>query len=218
MRLAFAALLVVWGNAVNYFVQPMLPGGDWAAVAWGAALVAVSVLVARRLRADTGARLGDVRVALAAAVVGLVAAVIGVAILRLGPIVGPVVYRPLFTASDRDLAIHIALFLPLAAVIPEEIAFRGALLGAYLRAGMRRSLIVSSTAFALWHVAVLYLTLLQTSLAGSALSWLAAAAALLFLLLGGLALGVLRIRAGSLLAPIAAHWAFDAAVLVGLRA
>ena len=218
MRLAFALLLVVWGNAVNYFVQPMLPGGNWAAIAWGAALVALSLVVARRLRADVGARAGDLRVALAAGAVGLTAAAVGVVVLRVGPIVGPVAYRPLFTATDRDLAIHIAFFLPLAAVIPEEVAFRGALLGAYLRTGVRRGVIVASVAFTLWHAVVFYLTLLQTSLAESALAWLAATGALLFLFLAGVALALLRIRAGSLIAPIAAHWAFDAAVLIGLHA
>lgn len=217
MRIAFALLLVVWGNAVNYFVQPMLPGGDWVAVAWGVALVAVSLFVAWRLRADIGVRVGDPRVALAAAVVGIIAAAAGVVVLRVGPIVGPVAYRPLFTTTDRDLAIHLAFFLPLAAVIPEEIAFRGTLVGAYVRAGMRHALLVPSAAFALWHAVVFYLTLAQTSLAGSALAWLAAIAALVFLFLGGVALALLRIRARSLIAPIAAHWAFDAAVLVGLR-
>lgn len=214
----FAVLLVVWGNLVNYFVQPMLPGGDWAAVTWGVALAAISLAAARAIRADAALRLGNGRVAALAALIGILAAGLGTAVLRLGPIVGPVVYRPLFTATDQELAVHIAFFLPLAAVIPEEIAFRGALVGGLLATGIRRAVVVSAVVFALWHAWVLYVTLAQTSLADSPLAWLAASAAFAFLVAGGVALATLRLASRGLLAPIAAHWAFDAALLLGLRA
>ena len=218
MTVAFAAFLVLWGNLVNYFVQPMLPGGDWAAVTWGIALAAISLAVARALGADAALRPGNGRVAALAALVGLVAAGLGAAVLRLGPIVGPVAYRPLFTATDQELAVHIAFFLPLAAVLPEEIAFRGALVGALMGTGIRRAVAASAVTFALWHAWVLYVTLAQTSLADSPLAWLAAVAAFVFLVAGGVALASLRLASRGLLAPIAAHWAFDAALLLGLRA
>ncbi len=219
---AFAALLVVWGNLVSYFVQPTLPGGDWAAVAWGVALFAVSGGVARAAglrRADLGLVRGDPRFAVAAAVLGLAAAGAGAIVLRVGPILGgPVEYRPLLATTAGALAWHIAFFLPLAAVIPEELAFRGALLGGLrARHGVPVAIGGSSIAFALWHAFVVYVTLLQTNIAGSALAWLAGAAALLFVAIAGAALGLLRVRSRGLAAPALAHWAFDATLLLGLQ-
>ena len=217
----FAALLVIWGNVVNYFVQPALPGGDWAAVSWGAALVAVSLGVARLLRqrrGDLGLVRGDPRGIGAAAAVALVAAAAGTAVLRVGPIVGaPIGYQPLSATTPDALALHIVLFLPLAAVIPEEVAFRGVLLGGlWTRTGARKAVVGSSAAFALWHAFVVWVTLLQTSLAGTALAWLAGMAALVFVAIGGAVLALLRIRSGGIAAPVVAHWAFDATLLVGL--
>lgn len=217
----YAALLVVWGNVLNYFVQPTLPGGDWAAVAWGAALVLVGFAFARitrQRRDDLGLMRGVLRGVAVAAMLALVAATAGTIVLRVGPVVGARIdYHPLFTTTPGELAAHIVFFLPLAAIIPEEIAFRGVLLGGLLRArSLRAAVIVSSIAFALWHGSVVYLTLLQTSLAASSLAWLAGAAALLFVAVGGAALALLRVRSRGIAAPIVAHWAFDAALLVGL--
>lgn len=217
----FAVLLVVWGNLVNYFVQPTLPGGDWAAVVWGAALVAVSLGGARLThvgRADLGLTRGDLRVAAAGALLGLLAAGIGAVVLRIGPIVGGrVEYTPLFTTTAPQLATHIAFFLPLAAAIPEELAFRGTLLAGLVRArGVRTAVIGSAVAFALWHAFVVWVTIFQTSLAGTPLAWFAGAAALLFVAAGGAVLAILRLRARTVMAPVLAHWVFDATLLVGL--
>ena len=219
----FAAFLVLWGNLVNYFVQPTLPGGDWAAVAWGAALTAVSIAAARALgltRTDLGLVVGDVRGAALGGAIGLVAAGIGTVVLRAGPLVGGrVEYTPLFTTTASQLALHVALFLPLAAAIPEELAFRGVLLGGLARShGVRVAIAGSSVAFALWHAFVVWVTLLQTSLAGTALAWLEGLAALVFVAIGGAVLAGLRLRAGTIAAPALAHWAFDATLLVGLWA
>lgn len=217
----YTALLVLWGNVLNYFVQPMLPGGDWAAVAWGAALVVLALAFARltrQRRGDLGLTRGDLRGVAIAAALALVAATVGTVVLRVGPIVGaPIEYHPLFSTTPEELAAHVVFFLPLAAVIPEELAFRGVLLGGLLRTrSLRAAVVASSVAFALWHAFVVYVTLRQTSLAGTSLAWLAAGAALLFVAVGGAVLALLRIRSRGLAAPIVAHWAFDAALLVGL--
>lgn len=217
----YAALLVVWGNVLNYFVQPMLPGGDWAAVAWGAALVVLALAFARltrQRRGDLGLTRGDLRGVAIAAALALVAATVGTIVLRVGPIVGaPIEYHPLFSTTPEELAAHVVFFLPLAAVIPEELAFRGVLLGGLFRArSLRAAVVASSLAFALWHGFVVYVTLVQTSLAGTSLAWLAGAVALLFVAAGGAVLALLRVRSRGLAAPIVAHWAFDAALLVGL--
>ncbi len=219
---AFAALLVVWGNVVNYFVQPSLPGGDWAAVAWGAALVAASLAFARILgvrRTELGLALGEGRGVLNGAALGVLAAGVGTAVLRIGPLLGPVTYTPLFTTTGAQLAAHIAFFLPLAAAIPEEIAFRGALLAGLQRAhGLRIAIVGSSVAFALWHAFVVWVTVFQTSLANTALAWLAGLAALAFLAIAAAVLALLRLRSRTIVAPILAHWTFDATLLVGLWA
>lgn len=71
-------------------------------------------------------------------------------------------------------------------------------------------------AFALWHAFVVWVTLLRTSLAGTALAWLAGVAALVFVAIGGAVLALLRVRSGGIAAPVVAQWAFDATLLVGL--
>ncbi len=225
MTVAFAGLLVVWGNVVNYFVQPALPGGDWSAVAWGSALAIVSIAFARLNRLGASglgltAR-GIVRAALVGAGLGVAAGIVGVLVLRFAPAVigAPVTYQPLIAVDDRALETHIVFFLPLAAVLPEELAFRGALLGALLqRRSATAAIAWSSTAFALWHLFVIYTTLLQTSLARTPLAWLAGSLALAVVFAGGVAFARLRIRSGTLAASVAAHWSFNTVVLMGLAA
>ena len=215
-----AAGLVLWGNVVNYFVSPMRPGGDWAAVAWGVSLAIVSLAFARLLherRTTIGLVIGDVRGVVIGAALGLGAAAAGVIVLRTGPILGPVSYTPLFTTTPAELAAHIAFFLPLATAIPEELAFRGVLLGGLWSAyGPRVAIVGSSLTFALWHSWVVYVTLLNTNIASGLLMTLAAIGAMLFLVLGGVALALLRVRSGGLVASTLAHWGFDGLMLLGL--
>ena len=220
---AFAALLVVWGNIVNYLIQPTLPGGSWPALAAGVSLGLVSLVVARlghQTRAGAGLARGDLRGAPVGAALGFGAAIVGTIVLRIGPLLGgPVEYHPLFTTTNEELAAHIAFFLPLAVVLPEELAFRGVLLGGLWKTrGMRAGIVGSSIAFGLWHAFVVYATILQTNLADGVLPWLAGAGAVLFVAFAASVLALLRIRSGSLVAPILAHWAFDATMLLGLRA
>src|SRR5438445_311765 len=122
-----------------------LPGGSWQFVVAGAALVAFSLVAARALRLDDSAlglrRDGALRGVAVGATLGAVIAAAGVAVMRLvAPVVvgQPVVYEPLSRVAAGDLTPHIAFFLPFGAVIPEEVAFRGTLLGGLLgRYGVR---------------------------------------------------------------------------------
>ncbi|TMD51944.1 MAG: hypothetical protein E6I83_09580, partial [Chloroflexi bacterium] len=111
----FAALLVVWGNVVAYFVEPELPGDDPIAVVFGIALAAITLAFARARalgRADLGLTLRWRALALGA-VFGAVVATIGVLVLRFPPLLGgPVTYMPLATASDAELARHVVFYLP----------------------------------------------------------------------------------------------------------
>jgi CAAX protease family protein len=222
----FAILLVVWGNLLQRFIGPtaVLPGGSWQFIAAGAALVAVSLLAARLLNLDAGdlglRRDSALRGVVIGALAGGAIATIGVAVLRLAPaIIGiSVVYGPLLTVSDDQLARHIALFLPLGAVIPEEVAFRGTLLAGLVRGmGIRAGVAASAVTFAAWHVVVGLVTMYDTSLGQGALLWVVASiGALVVLFVGGVIMAALRLVTGSLATPIAAHWIFNAVILVGL--
>lgn len=222
----FAALLVLWGNLLHPLIggTAILPGGSWQFAVAGAALVAVSLAAARVLRLDAAdlglRRAGALRGVLIGAFAGAFIATAAVAIMRyVAPaVVGqPVIYEPLSRIATGDLTPHIAFFLPLGAVIPEEIAFRGTLLGGLLaRDRVRTAVTASAIAFALWHGTVAAFTVLNTTLP-VALVIPAIAGALAVLFVGGVIMASLRVTTGSLLTTIAAHWAFNAIVLVGLR-
>ena len=216
----YAALLVVWGNAVAYLVEPELPGDDPVAVAAGLALIALSLTFARARglgRADLGL-VPRWRWLTLGAGFGAVAALVGVLVLRSPPLLGrPVTYAPIATVSDAKLALHLAFYLPLSVVLPEELGFRGALLGALRAArGGGRAVVGSAVTFACWHAVTIYLTVAQTDLRGPFFA-LGITGAFAVVLVGGAAFAWLRLRSGTLLATVGLHWAFNAVILAGLR-
>jgi membrane protease YdiL (CAAX protease family) len=221
----FAALLILWGNLLHPLIgsSAVLPGGSWQFVLAGAFLIGGSLLVARslglsadalglrRAEAGRGAAIG----VLAAGAIALVA----VLVLRLTPsIIGqPVGYSPLARVSGDELAWHITLYLPLGAVIPEELAFRGTLLGGLLaRSGVRGAVIVSAIAFALWHTTVAMYTVGDSALSQTVFFAPAVVGAVLVVFVGGVVMAGLRAITGTLATSIAAHWVFNAVILVGL--
>jgi membrane protease YdiL (CAAX protease family) len=222
----FIAFLILWGNLLQPLLgaSGVLPGGSWQFGLAGAALVVLSLLAARAFGLDAGAlglRGSDAaRGALIGALAAGAIAATCVALLRLSPaIIGrPIVYEPLLRVTSPDLARHIALFLPLGAVLPEELAFRGTLLAELLRRGGTRLAVAGSAAvFALWHVAVAAVTVADTTLGSpSPLFAPAVAGTLVVLFVGGALMAVLRLLTGSLATTIAAHWVFNAVILVGL--
>ena len=222
----FAILLVLWGNLLHPLIgsTAILPGGSWPFVVAGAALVVVSLFAARALGLDAatlGLRpAGAFRGFLIGAFAGAVVATSAVAIMRgiVPALIGqPVIYEPLSRVAPGDLSTHIAFFLPFGAVIPEEFAFRGTLLGGLLaRCGVRTAVLASAIAFALWHGTVAFFTVMNTTMP-VVLIVPAIAAAFVVLFVGGVIMAGLRVTTGSLLTTIAAHWAFNAIILVGLR-
>ncbi len=199
-----------------------MPGGSWQFVAAGAALVTASLFVSRLLvqsAADLGLR-GDL--ALRGVVIGAVggAAAAAAGLTRLAPaIIGiPVVYGPLLTVPGDQLVRHIAVFLPLGAVIPEEVAFRGTLLAGVVRGlGTRAGVAASALTFAAWHIVVVVATVYDTSLGQLPWLWVVASiGAFVVLFVGGLIMAALRLLTGSLATTIAAHWVFNTVILVGL--
>lgn len=222
----FAAFLILWGNLLHPVIgaTALLPGGSWQFVAAGAALVVLSLAAARVLRLDGAAlglrRAGAVRGAAIGAVTGGLIAASAVAVLRgIAPaVIGqPVVYEPLAQVAAADLTPHIVFFLLFGAVIPEEVAFRGTLLGGLLaRYEVRSAVIASAVTFSLWHGTVAVFTVMNTTMPVVVIIP-AIAGALAILFVGGAIMASLRLATGTLMTSIAAHWAFNAVILLGLR-
>ena len=222
----FAAALILWGNLLHPLIggTAVLPGGSWQFVAAGAALVAFSLVAAKLMGLDAAAlglrRVAALRSAAIGAVGGGLIAAAAVAVMRyVAPaVIGqPVIYEPLSRVAASDLTPHILLFLPFGTVIPEEIAFRGTLLGGTLEQhGVRAAVPATAIAFALWHGAVAWFTVVNTTIP-VVLIIPAFVGALLVLFAGGVIMAGLRVSTGSLAASIAAHWTFNAIILIGLR-
>jgi membrane protease YdiL (CAAX protease family) len=221
----FVALLVGWGNVGTALLAPttLLPGGSWTFVIAGVALTVLAVLVAWRggldLRALGLGRRGMWRGGALGLAAGAGIAAAGATALQIAPLITgrPVVYDPLLGVSAAALAMHIFLFLPLATVLPEEIAFRGTLIG-LLRDSGPRAILVSAAAFALWHAAVAVATVERTTLVGTPWVVPAILGALAVVFAGGVVLAWLRMATGTLATTIAAHWSFNATLLVALWA
>lgn len=217
-----AALLVLYGNAVNLLLRPPLPGASNANVALGLGLSALGLVAARRARfsrADVGIgrwRIGSALGLASAAALGLPA----VAAISRPPLFGgPIGYTPARTVPAATLAKHLIVSLPLGVALPEELLFRGVLLAALRRTiGARAAVAVTSALFALWHVTSVARTLSETEFGPVPRSRaIPAAGAAAALLAGGAVFAALREASGSLVAPILAHWGFNAAVLLRLR-
>jgi membrane protease YdiL (CAAX protease family) len=157
--------------------------------AWAA--LTVDELGLSRDRLGSGVRWG-----LAAA--GIVAAAVALAVWVATDTIGDV-------AGDVPTSLGALLWttlvrIPIGTVVFEELAFRGVLQGLLVRRHTLGPAVVATSAlFAVWHVpgvwssgpAAVVGTVAATFVAGLGFSWL-------------------RVRSGSLLAPILAHWATNA--------
>ena len=220
--LGVAALLIAFGNAADVAV-----GGDLLALSWAAALKAVGTLViviaaARWCRVtlpEMGIhRRGLVRSSLVGALLALFIAAASLLALRLGPFVGGrVTYAPLGGEAVPPLLFHALIALPLQTAVPEELAFRGLLLALLMRPLPRRQAAIAMAAvFVAWHIVVQAQTLAQTNLSSVLLIIPATIVAVLALFAGGLLFAYLRLRTDNLAAAVAAHWWFNAALVLGL--
>jgi CAAX protease family protein len=219
---ALAIVLVTVGNVADIAI-----GGDVLALSWVAGLKAGATLlivaVAARGLGMTPHEMGLARRnAARSTVIGAGLALLVVALsltaLRLGPFVsGRVTYAPLKHEAVPPLLFHALIALPLQTALPEELAFRGLLLGLLLRSlSPRRALVVMSAVFVAWHIVVQAQTLAQTNVATALLIVPAAIVAVAALFAGGIIFGLLRLRTGNLAGAIAAHWWFNAGLVLGL--
>lgn len=106
--------------------------------------------------------------------------------------------------------------IPLGTAVFEEVAFRGVLLAAAMRwLSTWRAVGLSSVAFGLWHIAPTMVALDLNQIAVGSVEGVAAiAGAVVVTTVAGVAFCWLRIRSGSLLAPILAHVATNSVSLV----
>lgn len=224
MMSAFVAVLILYGNAKSLAGTPAVPAEWWPGLALGGALVVITLAWARlgpRLsRSELGfAREGALRAGAVGALTALAVSLPALVLLRFPPLLGePVSYAPLRDIPLCALLLRAFLFMPLDTALPEELAFRGVLF-AWLRrtGGPVRAVLLSSAAFALWHIVIVFATLDQTNLGAQPLFYvLGALGAFAATFAGGVVFALLRAHTGNLVAPIAAHWTFNAAILLGL--
>jgi membrane protease YdiL (CAAX protease family) len=204
--LALAAL------AVAKAVDRAVPG---AHVAVGLGLVACLVAIARG-QGLTAADLGLTRSTWPAGLRwGATAAVLVVAAYVLAYVTAPV--RQALPDGEGGLGRAalwtVLVVIPLGTVLPEELAFRGLLLGLLgRRYGLRAGILLSSGLFGLWHVVpslgggTTNATMASVVGADAAGTVVRVVITVVFTSLAGVVLCWLRLRSGSLLAPVLAHW------------
>ncbi len=220
-RLGVAVTLVVLlaANLVNHLV---LPGRPWpGAIGLTVALAGIAAWAAMTAR-EVGLARTDVRRGLRWG--GLAAAVIvaGYGVAWLVPAVVSALAPS--TSGTASVLVTVFLVIPLTTVLPEELAFRGVLLGLLDRTvPPGTATLISSGAFGLWHVLAARggggaTTVASDSLGGvvgpGAAGGLLVPGTVVVTALAGLVFCWLRRRSGSLVAPMLAHWALNACGVV----
>jgi membrane protease YdiL (CAAX protease family) len=224
--LALVAVLVAYGNVASLARAEMPATGGWPGVAIGLVPVAAMLVLARRAGVLTALDLGltrrgaarSIRIGLTAALAATLPALL---VLRFPLIMEhPVTYAPLDSLSFQALLWRACLWMPLDTALPEEFAFRGVLL-AVLRRRWAAPLatVLSAVPFTLWHGVIVTRTVPLTNLqADPLLVIVGLAGAFAAVFVGGILFATLRLATGHLAGSIVAHWAFNAALLVGLHA
>ena len=149
-------------------------------------------------------------------VVGLLAVVvIGAVIAVLVAIPGTRSYfdnQQIASGSTTNHFLEPLLVIPLGTVVFEETIFRGVLLGSLLKLGSKKQAIVfSSIVFGFWHVS----PALSNAHGGFVHSVVAVAGTVAITAVAGVLFALLRLRSGSLVAPILAHIATNSLAYVG---
>jgi membrane protease YdiL (CAAX protease family) len=206
---ALVAVLAGWNN----LVVPRLPGYPGSYVVANVAAAAV-LLAAARSAALTWAELGLARSRLpaglrwGAACLALVAS--GYAAAVAVPALRPVLTDARISGLEGvEIAYQAFVRVPFGTVLWEEVAFRGVLLAAFARLlSLPAATAASSALFGIWHIRPAVSALAANDLVDGPV---ATAAAVPLACLGTAAAGVLlnwlRLRSGSLLAPVLLHLA-----------
>ncbi len=217
-----ATILVVFGNAAGIVIGPNVVTVSWAAIAQSAGTLLI-VIVASRWCGLTWAEAGIgqtnlLRSSLIGAGIGLGLAAVVLVALEVGAHLGtPITYKPLRGASISAVMTHALVGLPLQTAIPEELAFRGLLLGLLMRTlTPLRATLVTSAIFVAWHVVVQVQTLAVTNFPSPWQIVPATGLAFAGVFAGGVIFTLLRLRTRNLAAAFVCHWLFDAGLITGL--
>jgi uncharacterized protein len=208
--LLLSAALLVWSGIANLMI------GERAYVARNLALVVLLLIIARLAgltRGDLGvlaARVpAGVRWGLAAAGVVAMVLLAAVALADVFPPIAALLGDARAEAAGDGLVYATLVRIPFGTALFEEVAFRGVLLGWLLRVtSTSRAVAIASAVFGLWHIPPTAVTLAINEVAVASPEGLAAiAGAVLVTTVAGVVFSWLRLRSGSLLAPVLAHWA-----------
>ena len=213
--IGFAALLVVYGNAVSAFPEGVHDDYGWAFILVGLATMLLAIawaltwpgLSLREMGVTReGARRGGL-IGLGVAAVVILPVVIYF-VFPIGVSEGSIQYGGAADQSLGSFLLWALLLQPIGVSLFEETMFRGVLQGLSVRAyGLVRGILFSAVTFALWHLVINFRTVRDTNVGDSVgLAVAAQLASMLGLILGGVFMSVLRQRTGSLAAPIAFHW------------
>ncbi|MGI9648078.1 MAG: CPBP family intramembrane glutamic endopeptidase [Acidimicrobiia bacterium] len=212
-----AAELAVIGTLVVWTVVANLARRE-AALPLNLAAVALLLLVARRAGLSwelmgLGKAGVSTRARIGAIAAGAVAA--AVAVIALVPSTRE------YLADDRFIGVGVwemlyetLVRIPIGTALAEEIAFRGVLLGLLLLwLSPFRAVVISSVLFGLWHIWPA-IEALETNPAADLTSGpfatiLEVGIQVLVAAAAGAAFARLRIRGGSLMSPVLAHWALN---------
>jgi membrane protease YdiL (CAAX protease family) len=116
--------------------------------------------------------------------------------------------------SGGRLFYELVVTISLGTVVPEELAFRGVLLGAALRLWTTwRAVLVTSVLFGLWHVAPTLHTMSDNQSVRHASAVLVVLGAVAVTSAAGVIFCWLRLRSRSLVAPAIAHFATNGLAL-----
>jgi uncharacterized protein len=121
--------------------------------------------------------------------------------------------------SPGEAVFETVVRIPLETALPEEVIFRGVLLGLGLRSRSRGwAIVTSSTFFGLWHVVpALGAAERGATSRPDARTTASTAAVVATTAMAGAGFAGLRLRAGSVLAPTLAHAALNMAAFAGVR-
>jgi uncharacterized protein len=217
-----AIILIVFGNAAGVAAGPNVVTVSWAAIAQSAGTVLIVIVGSRWCRltwAEAGiGRTNLLRSSVIGAGIGLGLAAVLLLALEVGAQLGtPISYQPLRGASISAVVIHALVGLPLQTAIPEELAFRGLMLGLLMRKlTPSRAVLVTAAMFVAWHVVVQAQTLAVTNFTSPWLIVPAMGLAFAGLFAGGVIFALLRLRTCNLAAAVTAHWLLDAGLITGL--
>jgi CAAX protease family protein len=179
-------------------------------------LTAVLVLIARRAGAtakDLGLGAHEVGAGARYGAVAFGLVLLALAVAAVIPQTSVFLHDSRAEIDGGQLAYELGVSIFLLTAIPEEFAFRGVLLGSALQAwGAWRASLVSSALFGLWHIEPTLHTMSgNLAVRGASSSTveqvLLVVGAVVVTFTAGLAFCWLRLRSGSLLAPVLAHLA-----------